>query len=146
MSEQETNLSQSNFYGHPIGLRTLFFTELWERMSYYGMRGLLVLYMTIGVVGNPGLGWSNVEANAIYGIYAGMVYFLALPGGWLADNLLGYQKAVLYGALIIMLGHFTLAIPLEETFVLGLAFVAIGTGLLKPNISSIVGQLYTDQD
>ena len=89
MSEQEANLSQSNFFGHPIGLRTLFFTELWERMSYYGMRGLLVLYMTIGVVGNPGLGWSNVEANAIYGIYAGMVYFLALPGGWLADNLLG---------------------------------------------------------
>ena len=142
MSEQEANLSQSNFFGHPIGLRTLFFTELWERMSYYGMRGLLVLYMTIGVVGNPGLGWSNVEANAIYGIYAGMVYFLALPGGWLADNLLGYQKAVLYGALIIMLGHFTLAIPLEQTFILGLAFVAIGTGLLKPNISSIVGQLY----
>ena len=104
MSEQEANLSQRNFFGHPIGLRTLFFTELWERMSYYGMRGLLVLYMTIGVVGNPGLGWSNVEANAIYGIYAGMVYFLALPGGWLADNLLGYQKAVLYGALIIMLG------------------------------------------
>ena len=92
MSEQEANLSQSNFFGHPIGLRTLFFTELWERMSYYGMRGLLVLYMTIGVVGNPGLGWSNVEANAIYGIYAGMVYFLALPGGWLADNLLGYQR------------------------------------------------------
>jgi POT family proton-dependent oligopeptide transporter len=146
MSEKESNLSQSNFFGHPIGLRTLFFTELWERMSYYGMRGLLVLYMTIGVVGNPGLGWSNVEANAVYGIYAGMVYFLALPGGWLADNLLGYQKAVLYGALIIMLGHFTLAIPLEQTFILGLAFVAIGTGLLKPNISSIVGQLYADQD
>ena len=146
MSEKESNLSQSNFFGHPIGLRTLFFTELWERMSYYGMRGLLVLYMTIGVVGNPGLGWSNVEANAVYGIYAGMVYFLALPGGWLADNLLGYQKAVLYGALIIMLGHFTLAIPLQETFILGLAFVAIGTGLLKPNISSIVGQLYADHD
>ena len=115
-------------------------------MSYYGMRGLLVLYMTIGVVGNPGLGWSNIEANAIYGIYAGMVYFLALPGGWLADNLLGYQKAVLYGALIIMFGHFTLAIPLEQTFILGLALVAIGTGLLKPNISSIVGQLYADND
>ena len=75
-----------------------------------------------------------------------MVYFLALPGGWLADNLLGYQKAVLYGALIIMFGHFTLAIPLEQTFILGLALVAIGTGLLKPNISSIVGQLYADND
>ena len=78
------------------------------------MRGLLVLYMTVGVTGNPGLDWSNAEANAIYGIYAGMVYFLALPGGWLADNLLGYQRAVLFGALIIMLGHFTLAIPLES--------------------------------
>jgi len=146
MSQEESGLSQKGFFGHPLGLRTLFFTELWERMSYYGMRGLLVLYMTIGVVGNPGLGWSNIEANAIYGIYAGMVYFLALPGGWLADNLLGYQKAVLYGALIIMFGHFTLAIPLEQTFILGLALVAIGTGLLKPNISSIVGQLYSDDD
>ena len=146
MSQEESGLSEKSFFGHPLGLRTLFFTELWERMSYYGMRGLLVLYMTIGVVGNPGLGWSNIEANAIYGIYAGMVYFLALPGGWLADNLLGYQKAVLYGALIIMFGHFTLAIPLEQTFILGLALVAIGTGLLKPNISSIVGQLYTDND
>ena len=146
MSQEESGLSEKGFFGHPLGLRTLFFTELWERMSYYGMRGLLVLYMTIGVVGNPGLGWSNIEANAIYGIYAGMVYFLALPGGWLADNLLGYQKAVLYGALIIMFGHFTLAIPLEQTFILGLALVAIGTGLLKPNISSIVGQLYSDDD
>ena len=146
MSQEESGLSQKGFFGHPLGLRTLFFTELWERMSYYGMRGLLVLYMTIGVIGNPGLGWSNIEANAIYGIYAGMVYFLALPGGWLADNLLGYQKAVLYGALIIMFGHFTLAIPLQQTFILGLALVAIGTGLLKPNISSIVGQLYSDDD
>ena len=146
MSQEESGFSEKSFFGHPLGLRTLFFTELWERMSYYGMRGLLVLYMTIGVVGNPGLGWSNIEANAIYGIYAGMVYFLALPGGWLADNLLGYQKAVLYGALIIMFGHFTLAIPLEQTFILGLALVAIGTGLLKPNISSIVGQLYADND
>ena len=146
MSQEESGLSEKGFFGHPLGLRTLFFTELWERMSYYGMRGLLVLYMTIGVIGNPGLGWSNIEANAIYGIYAGMVYFLALPGGWLADNLLGYQKAVLYGALIIMFGHFTLAIPLEQTFILGLALVAIGTGLLKPNISSIVGQLYSDDD
>ena len=146
MSQEESGLSEKSFFGHPLGLRTLFFTELWERMSYYGMRGLLVLYMPIGVVGNPGLGWSNIEANAIYGIYAGMVYFLALPGGWLADNLLGYQKAVLYGALIIMFGHFTLAIPLEQTFILGLALVAIGSGLLKPNISSIVGQLYADND
>tara|TARA_Y100000590_G_scaffold3811_7_gene5050 strand:- start:682 stop:2175 length:1494 start_codon:yes stop_codon:yes gene_type:complete len=144
-----TDLQDSNntaFFGHPIGLRTLFFTEMWERMSYYGMRGLLVLYMTMGVAGNPGMDWSNVQANAIYGIYAGMVYFLAVPGGWLADNILGYQRAVLIGAIIITLGHFTLAIPLEQTFILGLIFVALGTGLLKPNISSIVGQLYSQND
>ena len=134
------------FTQHPKGLYTLFFTEMWERMSYYGMRGLLVLYMTIGVAGNPGMEWSNVQANAIYGIYAGMVYFLAVPGGWLADNLLGYQRAVMIGALIITLGHFTLAIPLEQTFILGLVFVAVGTGLLKPNISTIVGQLYQSND
>ncbi|MEC7865684.1 MAG: MFS transporter, partial [Pseudomonadota bacterium] len=115
---QDTN--NTAFFGHPIGLRTLFFTEMWERMSYYGMRGLLVLYMTIGVAGNPGMDWSNVQANAIYGIYAGMVYFLAVPGGWIADNILGYQRSVLIGALIITLGHFTLAIPLEQTFILGL--------------------------
>ncbi len=144
--KENTDLIDQGFFGHPKGLRTLFFTELWERMSYYGMRGLLVLYMTVGVTGNPGLDWSNAEANAIYGIYAGMVYFLALPGGWLADNLLGYQRAVLFGALIIMLGHFTLAIPLEQTFILGLILVAAGTGLLKPNISSIVGQLYSTND
>ena len=143
---ENTDSIDQGFFGHPKGLRTLFFTELWERMSYYGMRGLLVLYMTVGVTGNPGLDWSNAEANAIYGIYAGMVYFLALPGGWLADNLLGYQRAVLFGALIIMLGHFTLAIPLEQTFILGLILVAAGTGLLKPNISSIVGQLYSTND
>ena len=143
---ENTDSIDQGFFGHPKGLRTLFFTELWERMSYYGMRGLLVLYMTVGVTGNPGLDWSNAEANAIYGIYAGMVYFLALPGGWLADNLLGYQRAVLFGALIIMLGHFTLAIPLEQTFILGLILVAAGTGLLKPNISSIVGQLYSSND
>ena len=100
MSSDLQDSNSTAFFGHPIGLRTLFFTEMWERMSYYGMRGLLVLYMTIGVVENPGLDWSNIQANAIYGIYAGMVYFLAVPGGWIADNILGYQKAVLIGALI----------------------------------------------
>ena len=146
MNQSAQEYQDTSFFGHPKGLMTLFFTEMWERMSYYGMRGLLVLYMTIGVAGNPGMEWSNVQANAIYGIYAGMVYFLAVPGGWLADNLLGYQRAVMIGALIITLGHFTLAIPLEQTFILGLVFVAVGTGLLKPNISTIVGQLYQSND
>ena len=108
---------------------------------------LLVLYMTGAVTGfNPGLGWSSLEAQAIYGIYVGMVYFVVIPGGWLADNILGHQKAVLIGAIIIMLGHFTLAIPIDQTFFLGLIFVVIGTGLLKGNISTIVGKLYSDED
>ena len=139
--------TSNTFFGHPVGLRTLFLTEMWERMSYYGMRALLVLYMTGAVTGfNPGLGWSQVESQAIYGIYSGMVYFMVVPGGWIADNILGHQKAVLIGALIIALGHFTLAIPIEQTFFLGLIFVVLGTGLLKGNISTIVGQLYEDQD
>jgi len=139
--------ASNTFFGHPIGLRTLFLTEMWERMSYYGMRALLVLYMTGAVTGfNPGLGWSQVESQAIYGIYSGMVYFMVVPGGWIADNILGHQKAVLIGALIIALGHFTLAIPIEQTFFLGLIFVVLGTGLLKGNISTIVGQLYEGQD
>ena len=139
--------TSNTFFGHPIGLRTLFLTEMWERMSYYGMRALLVLYMTGAVTGfNPGLGWSQVEAQAIYGIYSGMVYFMVVPGGWIADNILGHQIAVLIGALIIALGHFTLAIPIEQTFFLGLIFVVLGTGLLKGNISTIVGQLYEGQD
>jgi POT family proton-dependent oligopeptide transporter len=139
--------TSNTFFGHPIGLRTLFLTEMWERMSYYGMRALLVLYMTGAVTGfNPGLGWSQVESQAIYGIYSGMVYFMVVPGGWIADNILGHQKAVLIGALIIALGHFTLAIPIEQTFFLGLIFVVLGTGLLKGNISTIVGQLYDGQD
>ncbi len=142
----ETN-SNEGFFGHPIGLRTLFLTEMWERMSYYGMRALLVLYMTGALTGfNPGLGWSSIEAQAIYGIYVGMVYFMVIPGGWLADNLLGHQKAVLYGAIIIALGHFTLALPMEQTFFLGLIFVVLGTGLLKGNISTIVGKLYREDD
>ena len=139
--------TSNTFFGHPIGLRTLFLTEMWERMSYYGMRALLVLYMTGAVTGfNPGLGWSQIESQAIYGIYSGMVYFMVVPGGWIADNILGHQKAVLIGALIIALGHFTLAIPIEQTFFLGLIFVVLGTGLLKGNISTIVGQLYDEQD
>ena len=116
-------------------------------MSYYGMRALLVLYMTGAVSSaNAGLGMSQLEAQAIYGIYVGMVYFLAVPGGWLADNLLGHQRAVLYGAIVIALGHLTLAVPIESSLFLGLGLVAIGTGLLKSNISTIVGKLYADED
>ena len=114
---------------------------MWERMSYYGMRALLVLYMTGAVtLANAGLGMRELEAQAIYGIYVGMVYFLAVPGGWLGDNLFGHQRAVLYGAVIIALGHLILAVPIESGL-FGLGLVAIGSGLLKSNISTIVGKI-----
>jgi len=128
---------------HPKGLLTLFFTEMWERMSYYGMRGILVLFMTAEIV-QGGLGIDTKSASAIYGIYAASVYLVALLGGWIADRHIGQQKAILYGGIIIAFGHFLLAFTLIETFYLGLIFVVLGTGLLKPNISAIVGGLYED--
>jgi len=131
--------------GHPGGLQTLFFTEMWERMSYYGMRALLVLFMTAALQ-KGGMGITVASAAAIYGVYTGMVYFMGLPGGWLADRLFGGQKAVWYGGIIIFLGHVILAFPSDSTFFVGLIFVVIGTGLLKPNITALVGQLYTDDD
>ena len=126
---------------HPKGLKTLFLTEMWERMSFYGMRGILVLFMTATIV-NGGLEIDAVSASAIYGIYASSVYLVALLGGWLADRHIGQQNAILYGGIVIMLGHFLLAITNIQTFYLGLIFVVLGTGLLKPNISAIVGGLY----
>lgn len=129
------------FADHPKGLKVLFYTELWERMSYYGMRGLLVLFMTASI-SDGGLNYSNISASAIYGIYASSVYLLALPGGWIGDRILGQQKAILYGGIIITLGHFILAINFTSTFFFGLTFVILGTGLLKPNISALVGSLY----
>ena len=134
-----------SFFGHPRGLSTLFFSEMWERFSYYGMRGFLILYMTAAVSAG-GLGLDTATAAAIYGTYTAMVYLMSLPGGWLADRLLGQQRAVLIGGMLIALGHFSLAVPLDPTFYLGLALIVLGTGLLKPNISVIVGQLYGPQD
>ena len=141
----QTKTNSESFLGHPPGLSTLFFTEMWERMSYYGMRALLVLFMTLNLQ-EGGLGISVVSATAIYGIYTGAVYFLGLPGGWIADRWIGGQNAIFYGGLIIMVGHILLAIPNDNTFFLGLTFVAIGTGLLKPNIGALVGQLYEAND
>ncbi|HRZ54125.1 MAG TPA: peptide MFS transporter [Candidatus Paceibacterota bacterium] len=129
--------------GHPPGLSTLFFTEMWERCSFYGMRAVLILFMTAAVQ-TGGLGMSDALAGAVYGLYTASVYFAALPGGWVADRLLGAQRAVWYGGLLIVLGQFTLALPRTDTFYLGLLFVVLGTGLLKPNVSAIVGQLYPE--
>src|SRR5262245_37516324 len=131
--------------GHPKGLMTLFFTEMWERFSYYGMRAFLVLFMVAPVTAG-GLGLPDATAGMIYGMYTSMVYMLSVPGGWIADRFLGQQNAVLYGGILIMAGHISLAIPAYATFYLGLSLVALGTGLLKPNISSIVGQLYGPED
>ena len=133
------------FMGHPRGLSTLFFTEMWERFSYYGMRALLTLFMTAATIGeNPGLGFDVATAGAIYGMYTALVYITALPGGWIADNLWGQRKAIWVGGWIIAAGHFTMAIPGTPTFFLGLAFIICGTGLLKPNVSTIVGDLYPE--
>lgn len=142
MSEGENK--QATFFGHPRGLMTLFMTEMWERFSYYGMRAILILFMTTQVA-QQGLGLTNVEAGAIYGLYTAGVYLLTLPGGWLADNIFGQRKAVWYGGILIMIGHALLAIPGDKfIFVLGLAFVAFGTGFLKPNISTMVADLYPE--
>lgn len=140
-----TTTENKEFFGHPGGLSTLFVTEMWERMSYYGMRALLVLFMTASMQ-EGGLAITVASATAIYGLYTGSVYFMGLPGGWIADRLIGGQKAVWYGGLIIMLGHIILAIPSENTFFIGLILVVLGTGLLKPNIGAMVGQLYSQED
>ncbi|MBA4057895.1 MAG: hypothetical protein C0490_24475 [Marivirga sp.] len=134
--------SDKTFFGHPRGLATLFFTEMWERFSYYGMRALLILFM-VASIESGGLGLEEKTAGAIYGLYTMFVYLLALPGGWLADKFFGLRKSVFYGGCIIALGHFCLAFPMQETFFVGLLLIMIGTGLLKPTISSLVGELYT---
>ena len=133
------------FFGHPRGLSTLFFTEMWERFSYYGMRALLILFMTASVA-DGGLGFDTAVAGAIYGLYTSMVYMTTLPGGWVADRLIGQRRAVLYGGITIAAGHFSMAFPSLATFYLGLFLIVIGTGLLKGNVSVIVGQLYAPAD
>jgi proton-dependent oligopeptide transporter, POT family len=133
-------------FGHPRGLYTLFFTEMWERLSYYGMRALLVLFMTDQIMDGGGLGLDDQSATAIYGVYTALVYLVALPGGWIADRLLGAQRAIFFGGIIIMCGHFVLAIPSTQTFFIGLLLVVSGTGLLKPNVSAVVGELYPRGD
>lgn len=135
----------TRFFGHPMGLMNLFVTEMWERMSYYGMRGMLVLFMTAAIA-EGGLAIGTATAFAIYGLYTASVYFMGLPGGWMADRLIGSQKAVWYGGIVIMCGHVVLAVPTTPTFFIGLILVILGTGLLKPNISAMVGQLYASND
>ena len=135
----------TGFFGHPAGLSTLFFTELWERFSYYGMRAILILFMTASKA-TGGLGLDVVTAGAVYGMYTSGVYMLSLPGGWLADRILGQRKTVFLGGSLIAAGQFLLALPLPWTFYLGLVVIVFGTGMLKPNASTIVGKLYQPGD
>src|SRR3954471_18086214 len=135
----------TGFFGHPRGLSTLFFTEMWERFSYYGMRALLILFMTAPLAAG-GLGFDTATAGAIYGLYTSMVYMMTLPGGWIADRLIGQRRAVLYGGILIAAGHFSMAFSSMATFYLGLTLIVLGTGMLKGNVSVIVGGLYRPND
>jgi POT family proton-dependent oligopeptide transporter len=141
------DIAQDNkgIFGHPKGLTPLFFTELWERFSYYGMRAILMLYMTAPLE-KGGLGFGIPEATSLYGSYTMFVYLTNLPGGLIADKILGARLAVLCGGIIIACGHFSMVFPSLPFFYLGLTLIAIGTGLLKPNISSMVGSLYAEDD
>src|SRR5437899_9657299 len=138
--------SQRTFFGHPVGLSTLFFTEMWERFSYYGIRPLLVLFMTAALA-QGGFGFERTTASSIVGIYAACVYLASLPGGWIADRLLGLRRAIWYGGILIALGHLSIALSIvfaHSAFFIGLIFIVLGTGLLKPNISAIVAYLYPE--
>ena len=137
----------TKFFGHPRGLSTLFFTEMWERFSFYGLRPLLVLFMTAALI-DGGFGFDRGQASAIVGIYAGSVYLSSLPGGWIADRLLGLRRAIFLGAVLISLGHISIGFSAfagnRVPFFMGLVLIVLGTGLLKPNISAIVGDLYPE--
>ena len=137
--------ADTSFFGHPRGLATLFFTEMWERFSYYGMRALLVLYM-VHKISEGGLGFSDSKAGSVYGLYTSMVYLLCLGGGWIADRVTGQRRAVLIGGIFIAVGEFCLVAPSEVSFYAGIVLLMMGTGLLKGNVSTIVGQLYSKGD
>ncbi len=138
---------QKEIFGHPAGLYVLFFTEMWERFSYYGMRALFTLFLVAETTKqNAGFGWSNEEALALYGWYTMLVYVSSIPGGWVADRFLGQKKTVMVGGLLLCIGHAILALDSEPTFYLGCLFIIFGVGGLKPNISSMVGGLYKPKD
>lgn len=148
MTEASAQATEETWMGHPKGLFILFFTELWERFSYYGMRAILVLYIIAKADEGPmsGLGWTKEEALALYGWYTMAVYVMSVPGGILADKLWGQRKAVMVGGLTLCAGHLVLALPGIAAFYAGLGLIVLGVGLLKPNISTMVGGLYGQGD
>lgn len=140
-------MKQKELFGHPVGLYVLFFTEMWERFSYYGMRAILVLYLVASTQdANAGLGWSNGEALALYGWYTMLVYVASIPGGWIADKFLGQKKSVLIGGVLLVAGHGILSVEEMWAFYTGLGLIIAGVGMLKPNISTMVGGLYRQGD
>jgi len=145
MSSASVDTPRREWLGHPRGLSVLFFTEMWERFSYYGMRSLLLLFM-LSPASAGGLGFSTPSGAAIYGTYTMAVYALSIPGGWIADRFLGHYRAVFVGGVLITLGHFSMALHGVATFFLGLSLIVLGTGLLKPNVSTMVGSLYSPED
>ncbi len=147
MSTATLESHQKELFGHPIGLFILFFTEMWERFSYYGMRAILVLYLVAETTAaNPGMGWTSGEALALYGWYTMMVYVMSVPGGYIADKFLGQRKSVTIGGVLLLIGHSILAIEHLTAFYAGLVFIVLGVGMLKPNISTMVGGLYKQGD
>src|SRR6266849_1377807 len=146
-SNKQLPSADRSFFGHPRGLSTLFFTEMWERFSFYGLRPLLVLFMSTAIM-SGGFGIPRSQASAIVGIYAASVYLASLPGGWVADRLLGLRRAIMTGAVLISCGHISISLSslahTRVTFFVGLILIVLGTGLLKPNISAIVGDLYPE--
>ena len=147
MSATLTHKHQKELFGHPIGLYILFFTEMWERFSYYGMRAILVLYLVAETQSNnAGLGWENAEALSLYGWYTMLVYVSSIPGGWIADKFLGAKRSVLFGGILLVAGHSVLAIEQMWAFYSGLGLIIAGVGMLKPNISTMVGGLYKQGD
>ncbi len=147
MTDTIQPIKRKELFGHPVGLYVLFFTEMWERFSYYGMRAILVLYLvTATTESNPGLGWSNLEALKLYGWYTMLVYVASIPGGVIADRVLGQKKSVIVGAILLVIGHSILAIEELWAFYTGLGFIISGVGMLKPNISTMVGGLYPKGD
>ena len=142
-------VKQEEFLGHPKGLYVLFFVEMWERFSYYGMRAILTLYLAAPILlGDPqsGFGWSNAETISFYGTYTMLVYLTSIPGGWIADKFIGQKKAVMLGGILLCIGHGILAVDQQWAFFTGLLFIVIGVGFLKPNISTMVGGLYSKGD
>lgn len=147
MSTITKQAHEKELFGHPVGLYVLFFTELWERFSYYGMRALLTLYIATSATAiDPGLGWSNKDAIWLYGWYTMLVYVMSIPGGYLADKFIGQKKAVMVGGFLLCAGHLVLAVPGSIAFFTGLALIILGVGCLKPNISTMVGGLYKEGD